>query len=258
MKRIFAASFAVFLTAACTEPTAPGATADLDPRYARKPAGQALTVQGNLQNNMFSFSADDYAMSGSSNTPLTVLDANQLAAASILTEYLPASPTDYVLGRLNNEQVVIGILPNAKSYQISFDLYVIGSWDGNGQQAQHGNFGQDNWQVLAKCGNTLVDIFTTNFSNQKSVQQKYPNSITGRSTQWLTGSTSSNVTGFVVPVPTFSSVTDSWYELTFKGLNPCGAEAFTAVHLTIPGFSLQSRTDESWAIDDLSVKTDSN
>lgn len=259
MKRTtIAASFAVFLLAACTEPTAPGATADLDPRYARKPGGQTLTVLGNLQNNSFAFAADGYAMTGSSATTLTVFDENQQAAASVLTEYLPARPNEYVLGRLNNEQVAIGILPNAKSYAISFDLYVIGSWDGNGQQAQHGNFGEDNWQVLAKCGNSLVDIFTTNFSNQKSVQQKYPNSITGRSTQWLSGSTGSNVTGFDVPVPLFSSVTDSWYELTFKGLNPCGTEAFTAIHLTIPGFSLQSRTDESWAIDKLSVKTDSN
>jgi hypothetical protein len=258
MKRIFAASFAVFLTAACTESTAPDVTADLDPRYARRPSGQALSVQGNLQNNLFSFSADGYSMTGSSNTSLTVLDANQQAAASVLTENLPARPDDYVLGRLNNEQVVIGILPNAKSYEISFDFYAIGSWDGRGQQAQNGAFGQDNWQVSAKCGNSLVDLFTTNFSNQKSVQQSYPNSSSGKAAQWLTGSSGSNVTGFDVPVPLFSSVTDSWYELTFKGLNPCGAEAFTAVYLTIPGFSLQTRSDESWAIDDLSVKTDSN
>ena len=258
MKRTITASFAVFLLAACTEPTAPGATADLDPRYARKPAGQSLSVQGNLQNNVFAFAADGYAMTGSSATTLMVLDENQQSAASVLTENLPASPDDYVLGRLNNEQVVIGILPNAKSYEISFDFYAIGSWDGRGQQAQHGSFGQDNWQVSAKCGTSLVNIFTTTFSNQKSVQQHYPNAITGKSAQWLSSSSGSNVTGFDVPVPLFSSVVDSWYELTFKGLNPCGGEAFTAIYLTIPGFSLQTRADESWAIDDLLVKTDSN
>ena len=258
MKRTITATLAVFLLAACTEPTAPGATADLDPRFARRTGDQPLTVQGNLQNNSFAFSAEGYAMTGSSATTLTVLDENLQSAASVLTEQLPARPDDYVLGRLNNEQVVIGILPNAKSYEISFDFYAIGSWDGRGQQAQHGNFGQDNWQVSAQCGNSFVDILTTNFSNQKAVQQNYPNSITGKSAQWLTGSSGSNVTGFDVPVPLFSSVTDSWYELTFKGLNPCGGQAFTAIYLTIPGFSLQTRSDESWAIDDLRVKTDSN
>jgi hypothetical protein len=257
MKRFIAASCGAVLLAACAEPTAPSAGSDLHARFARKPSGQTLTVAGNLQNNVFQFSGADYAMEGSTSTTLSILDGN-LQAVSVLTEELPAQPGNYVLGRLNNDQVAIGILPGATKYEVSFDLYVIGSWDGRGQQAQNGAFGQDSWQISAKCGETFVNIFTTTFSNQKSVQQNYPNPVTGKSAQWLTGSSGSNKTGFDVPVPLFSSVTDSWYELTYKGTNPCGAEPFTAIHLSIPGFSLQSRADESWAVDRLQVKTDNN
>ena len=258
MKRFIAASFGAALLAACTEPTAPASAVDLDARYARKPSAPALGVQGNLQNSLFHFSSLDYASEGTSNTSLAVLDESLVATAALLTEELPAQPGNYILGRLNNEQVAIGMAAGATKFEVSFDFYAIGSWDGRGQQAQHGSFGQDSWQVSARCGDTFVNIFTTSFSNQKSVQQHFPNSVSGKSAQWLAGSTGSNVTGFDVPVPLFSSVTDSRYELTFKGSNPCGAQPFTAIHLSIPGFSLQSRSDESWAIDRLSVKTDKN
>ncbi len=258
MKRIFTASVWALVLAACSDPTSPAATLDASPVFAKRAPVDPLQVSGNLQNNSFSFASDGFARTGSSNTLLDVVDQAEQSVVATHLEELPAKPGNYVLGRLNNEQVVIEILPGATKFEIDFDFYAIGSWDGSGQQAQHGTFGQDSWSVSAKCGDVLVDIFTTTFSNQKSVQQNYPNAVSGRSTQWLSGSAGSNVTGFNPPVPVFSSVKDSWYKLSFKGANPCGAATFSALYLAIPGFDLQSRSDESWALDNLNIKTDNN
>ena len=249
---------AALVLAACAEPTSPTAVSDLTPSYARKPSGPTQSVVGNLQNNTFRFAAGDYAMEGSTSTSLEVQDQNSAGVSSVMTEAMPSAPTNYVLGRLSNQQVVIGINPGAVEYQLTLDFYAIGSWDGRGQQAQHGAFGQDSWQVSALCGTEVVDVFTTSFSNQKSVQQHYPSSISGKPSQWLTKSSGTNVTGFSAIVPLFQSVVDSHYQLTFTGANPCGSLPFTAIRLSIPGFDLQGRSDEAWAVDNLTIKTDSN
>lgn len=248
---------AALVVAACTEPTAPSAVQDLTPSYA-KPTTGGLTVNGNLQNNTFAFSATDLGRTGSSSTSLAVLDQNAQAIASLLTEEMPANPGNYVLGRLNNQQVVIGIAAGATKFELNLDFYAIGSWDGAGFQAQQGSFGLDSWAVMAECGDNVVDIFTTSFSNQKSVQQHFPSSVTGRRSQWLKNSAGSNVTGFDAIVPLFSSVKDSWYKLSFKGANPCGSAEFKSIRLLTPLFEQQARDDESWAVDNISIKTDDN
>jgi hypothetical protein len=66
----------------------------------------------------------------------------------------------------------------------------------------------------------------------------------------------SNVTGFDAIVPLFSSVKDSWYKLNFTGSNPCGSAEFKSLRLLTPAFEEQSRDDESWAVDNISIKTD--
>ncbi|MGK2960734.1 MAG: hypothetical protein ACSLFK_01170 [Gemmatimonadaceae bacterium] len=248
---------AALVFAACTEPTAPSAVQDIAPRLARPIKGDGgLTVNGNLQNNTFAFSAADLGRTGSSNTALAVLDQTAQAVASLLTEEMPAKPGDYVLGRLNNQQVVIGIAPGATKFELNLDFYAIGSWDGAGQQTQQGAFGQDSWAVVAECGDNLVDVFATSFSNQKAVQQHYPSTLDGKRNGWLKNSAGSNVTGFDANVPLFSSVKDSWYKLSFKGSNPCGSAEFKSLRLLTPGFDLQSRDDESWAVDNIVIKTD--
>lgn len=258
MKKFFAAAAVALTVSACSESTAPSATSDLG-ILADKPSSPPITVVGSLQNDFFTFTAGDVGASGTGNTTLTVADDAGISAASVPTEATPSHPSNYVLGRLNNQQVNISIAAGATNFAVAFDFYAIGSWDGRGQQAQHGNFGQDSWQVAAVCGSSLVNIFITSFSNQKTVQQNYPRQITdGGGTTWLSGSSGSNVTGFTANVPLFDAVVDSWYELSFSGLNPCSpSSSFTGIRLLIPDFDLQSRTDEAWAIDNLSVKTDS-
>jgi hypothetical protein len=258
MKKFLAAAAVALTVSACSESTAPSASPDLGLR-ADKPAPPPIAVAGTLQNDFFTFAAGDVGASGTGNTTLTVADNAGITAASVPTEATPSNPSNYVLGRLNNQQVNISIAAGATNFAVAFDFYAIGSWDGRGQQAQHGTFGQDSWQIAAVCGSSLVNVFITTFSNQKTVQQNYPRQITdGGGTTWLSGSSGTNVTGFTANVPLFDAVVDSWYELSFSGLNPCSpSSSFTGLRILIPDFDLQSRQDEAWAIDNLSVKTDS-
>jgi hypothetical protein len=259
MKKFFALPLAVVFAAACSESTSP-ASSDLSPDYARPTGGGDITVAGNLQSSTFTFGAGDYT-SISSGQPVNIAyeESSGAPTASIQTEDMPSHASDYVLGRLNNQRVVISVAAGATKYWLDLDLFLIGSWDGRGQQAQHGNFGQDSWQVAAMCGTSLVDIFTTSFSNQKTVQQNYPRSIyDGGGSTWLSGADGTNFTGFSANVPLFDAVVDSRYDLTFSGLNPCPAgQTFSAIVLSIPNFDLQTRFDESWAVDNLTLKTDS-
>jgi len=257
MKRSISAPVWALLLAACADVTGPTAVADLTPSYGRVRTAP-LTVQGNLQNNTITFGAGGYSVSGTGTTSLTVEDQVSQSVTGMLTEEMPSHPGRWVLGRLDAEQVTVGMQPGTTRFEVSMDFYAIGSWDGRGQQAQHGAFGQDSWSISAVCGTTLVDIFTTSFSNQKAVQQHYPSAITGKAAGWLSGSSGSNYTGFDAVIPLFSSVKDSWYEITVRGQNPCGNLAFNGIRLLVPGFDLQGRGDESWAIGDLVVKTDSN
>jgi hypothetical protein len=106
---------------------------------------------------------------------------------------------------------------------------------------------------------TVRDIFTTTFSNQTTVQQNYPNTFaSGGGAKALSGSVANN-TLFngdpTVNVPGFRSVADATYHLKYSGANPCGTGAVTFVFRTYaPG--QQSAPDETWGVDNISIKTD--
>lgn len=260
----FALPLALLFAAACSESTTSPAASDsgLTPSYTKPGSGGGgVAVAGTLQNATFTFGAGNYTATSSGIATTTISvgdDIGTVSASGAFTSEMPKQPGDYVLGQLSNQQVTVSVDARAKNYAIDFDFYAIGSWDGQGQQAQHGNFGQDSWQVAAVCGGNLVDIFTTDFSNQKTVQQSFPLSIfAGGGRQYTSGSTDVNYTGFPTNIPQFTAVADARYHLSFIGLNPCGSLTFTGIKLLIPGFDLQSRYDESWAVDNLTLKTDS-
>jgi hypothetical protein len=159
-------------------------------------------------------------------------------------------------GLFNNQAVGLTVSNPQSTISVDFDLYLIGSWDGSGKQAQHGNFGTDLWQVGYRCGNgSVVDVFTTSFSNQKTVTQHYPESSKSNKTHpaW-TGATSVNALQYsaaTTNVPLFNSYGDSEYHLSFSWRNTCGTDAVSLV-FGVPN-GLQPLSDESWGIDNLVV-----
>ena len=270
MKRVFVASAAVFVLAACSDATAPEAVSDLSVAYGKPGATPPPSTGGSLTNAFFNFNAQTLAgtSGGGGGVNNAVIRTAILEGASAASSSTPIptynQPSNYFVGRFENTQTVVALdVPNAgNKYALELDVYAIGSWDGRGQQAQSGAFLANLFQVGVICANapgTVKDIFTTTFSNQMTVQQNYPNTFaSGGGTKALSGSTA-NSTLFkgdpTVMVPGFRSVPDATYHLKYSGANPCGSGALTFVFRTYaPG--QQSAPDETWGVDNISIKTD--
>ena len=266
MKRIFAAASAALFLAACSESTAPGAAPDIAVSYGKR-TPPTSGVAGTLTNAMFTFDAQTTSAAGGS-TGGTSVDTNVFSGAGAASSISPVpiynSPSNYFVGRFSNTNtaVVLTVPQGGAKYLLDFDLYVIGSWDGIGKQAQSGAFGANVFQVGAVCSTdpagTVRDIFTTTFSNQMTVQQNYPLSYSsGGGSKALTGSVNSDVNfkgDPTVNVPLFRSVSDATYHLNFTGANPCGSGEVKFVFRSYT--DQQSAPDETWGVDNITIKTD--
>lgn len=274
MKKFLAVPLALLVLAACSEPSAPVATLDLTPSYGRKVTPPPLPpVEGTLTNAFFDFaSASTVATSGGGGGVNGVTIGTDIfegvnAASAINPVPTYNFPSNYFVGRFSNTQtaVLLSVPAGGSSYALEFDFYAIGSWDGIGKQAQRGAFLANVFQIGVVCTGdatgTIRDIFTSTFSNQMTVQQNYPLPyLSGGGAKALTGSSASNnlFNGDpTVNVPVFRSVSDATYHMTFGGTNPCtSGAAMTIVFRTFaPG--QQSAADETWGVDNISIKTDS-
>ena len=265
MKNLVRLSFAALILAACADTTAPNA--DLSVRDARPVNEPGITVAGNLVNDTYNFEDGSFA-TASSGTFFTVedLDTGGFSASSPLVTSAFNGSTDFI-GRIDNNAIFL-VVPAAKAgteYSIAFDLYIIGSWDGQGQQAQQGSFGQDIWRLAIRCGtanSTAAQVLLeTDFSNQLTVQQSYPKAATQKGgSKAGTGSFGIDLLGFVddpaVHTPLFRSFGDTEYHMEFSGINPCPAGQNMIFSFIVPYAGLQSNYDESWGLDNVVLKTD--
>jgi hypothetical protein len=268
MNRIFAAASAALFLTACSESTAPGAASDLAVSYGKKTPPISTGVAGNLTSAMFNFDGQSTAAANGSSGGATIsTNVFEGADAASLIDPVPIYnfPSNYFVGRFSNTKtaVILDVPQGGSAYALDFDLYVIGSWDGIGKQAQHGAFEGNVFQIGAICAvdpaGTVRDIFTTTFSNQSTVQQNYPLAYgTGGGAKALSGAVNwdQNFKGDpTVNVPVFKSVSDATYHLSYTGANPCGSGAVKFVFRTFaPG--QQSAPDETWGVDNITIKTD--
>ena len=132
-------------------------------------------------------------------------------------------------------------LPGHQSITVSFDLYVIQSWDGTSS-----DWGPDIWQFsLAGDGAALLN---TTFSNtgEDGHTQSYPGSYSsGEEYPAYTGASEINTLGY-------GFYGDSVYSLSFTFAHCDSSLAFN-----FAGFGLQDVCDESWGIDNITVAFDS-
>ena len=145
-------------------------------------------------------------------------------------------------------------------YALSFTLYIIGSWDGKGKQAQSGTFDANVMEIGYRCGDnpTLTPIFATTFSNQLTVQQDYPLGFGLGGNKAATGSVAKEElnyrsqpdSSYTVPFRSFSDVT---YRMTFSGAHSCGSSPISFVWGTSAPLQ-QSMFDESWGVDEVNIK----
>lgn len=127
-------------------------------------------------------------------------------------------------------------LPQHDAVTLSFDLYVIGAWDGN--------LGPDGWQVQLVDGPVLL---RTTFSSVPHIfaPQAYPDWYPGNTFPGFTGATETGTLGYP-PVPGFDSKGDAVYRLTFTVPHDDGRLAF---HFK----GLPTGREGSWGLDNVKV-----
>lgn len=153
---------------------------------------------------------------------------------------LSVTPTgEQFLGEFGNSATTLTLtnLAAHNAVTISFDLYVLKTWDGD-----NFGFGPDVWGISVN-GNSSFNGFTTTFSNGYGPTQSYPSAVFVGSAAARTGSVANDTLGYGS-----GYLGDSIYHLTFTTSH--SASTFTA---TLFGTNLQGISDESWGIDNVSV-----
>jgi hypothetical protein len=271
MKKFFAVPLAVLFVAACSDSsTAPVSnSADLTPSYAKPGSGGSgiTPAQGTLVSASYHFDVGTVDVSAGTGIGSDTDNLTQASDAGVL-QYVPASNgTNGFIGRFDNTHTRALAVFNTvgTKYTVDFDLYVIGSWDGRGKQAQNGTFQANVFQVGYRCGSgtaTVVPLFTTTFSNQYTVQQDFPNAYLAGGYKAGTGSVPGSIDALdykdhpeLSNTPTFRSFGDATYHFSYTITTECGSVAPTFVFSsTAPG--QQSNYDESWGLDNIIMKAD--
>jgi hypothetical protein len=154
------------------------------------------------------------------------------------------APTTF-LGRLLNEEVALTIPAGMSTVTVSFDLYIIGTWDGAGQQG----YGGDWWQVeVSRNGGARENVFHTSFSNQATKPQHFPKQVTDGTSPADKGAAYTNLLGYPKASGKFD-VGDAIYKLSYTISNPGAGPLVLYFHTTT---DLQDINDESWGLDNVS------
>jgi hypothetical protein len=260
MKKYFALPLAVVFVAACSDSsTAPSAT-DLAPSYAKPAPPPPTGCTTCTVNDFYNFEGVSTA---SSNTSIgTDIQLGAAGSADAPTVITAPNGTEHFVGRFSNTRTtfVMNLVAGYPRYDLSFDFYTIGSWDGRGKQAQNGIFLANVFDISYKCGTAdPVSIFKTSFSNQLTVQQDYPNAFQLGGFKAATGSYGTDLLGYKTQTPptsntpVFRSFGDVEYTLTFAGANPCGTNAVQFI-VSTSNPTQQSTYDESWGVDNIRIK----
>jgi choice-of-anchor C domain-containing protein len=142
------------------------------------------------------------------------------------------------LGPFNNDTVTLSLkdLPAHNGLRISFDLYLIRSWNGSSPGA-----GPDVWDASVAGGTTLLH---TTFSTYADGIQNYPGEYPGASGPGLAGADEVNTLGYIFD----QRPRDAVYHLTFDLYHPDPTLALR--------FSLQTPktlAEAAWGLDNVRV-----
>lgn len=225
MKTKYFLPVAAIAFAACSEPTSP---VDFDIAAAKQAPPPSAPAGESFENGLASLGAW---------TPSSLATSPGSAVKG---------PTTF-LGRFADEVVSLTVPAGSSSVTLTFDLYIIGSWDGAGQQG----FGADHWQIEVQKGDgPRENVFHTSFSNQATKPQNYPNQITQKGTGPNgKGALALNALGYPKASGKFD-VGDSIYRLSYTVANPGAERMVFFFHTTTP---LQPGGDESWGLDNVAV-----
>lgn len=142
------------------------------------------------------------------------------------------------LGQFGNDVVTLtlGRLPPHQGISVSFDLFLLNSWDGSTLPAQGG---PDIWDLSVAGGPTLLHATFQNYDG--SGAQSFPDNYPGRNYPPHTGAAETNTLGA-------SWGRDTVYHLAFTF-----PHSLDSVALNFSGIGLQHISDESWGLDNVRI-----
>jgi hypothetical protein len=149
------------------------------------------------------------------------------------------------LGEFGNQTAVLTLssLPAHTSVTVSFDLFIIQTWDGNDTSA-----GPDIWDLSVAGGPTLLHTTFQNPHNLfASSGQAYPDMYPGGQHPSGTGAAEINTLGYVDQGPLHLGPMDMVYELKFTF-----ADADSVLALDFSASDLEA-SNEYWGIDNVVV-----
>ena len=171
------------------------------------------------------------------------------------TETTPVGDRTF-LGPFNNEILNFKLpdLPPHKRVEVVFDLFIMGSWEGNASVDPRGRaVGPDVWRLSAASGPELIQ---TTFSNVGFIErydhQAYPDSYPDGDHPARTGADESNSLGYLHNFPDLGVGTrpvDTVYNLTFS-FEHDGA----LLWLVFEGSGLTGHGDEGWGLDNVTIR----
>ena len=166
--------------------------------------------------------------------------------SSIITSDTPTpypSGSRTFLGEFGNQTINLNLaaLPAHDMVEVSFDLYLIRSWDGSSTGTQY-DWGSDFFSFGLVNGPTFLH---DTFGNGNPAGQSYgPNA----NNPWGTGAAETYSLGYVFNDGTINQVMDSVYHFSFSFANSDSLLAFNFI-----GSGLQDISDESWGLDNVKV-----
>jgi hypothetical protein len=164
--------------------------------------------------------------------------------STLSTETTPVGARRF-LGQFGNDTVSLTLtdLPPHIRVQVSFDLFIIASMDGNNLE-----FGPDRWRVSVAGGMTLLHTtFSNAFASELDFRQAYPESYPGGDHPGLTGAAEQDTLGYA-DNSVYAGANDAVYRLHFTF--PHGENTLT---LHFAGFGQEGVGDEGWGIDNVRV-----
>ncbi|HEY7117062.1 MAG TPA: hypothetical protein VH475_10770 [Tepidisphaeraceae bacterium] len=177
--------------------------------------------------------------------------------------HIDATPRDQrrFLGPFTTDKVWLRLdkLPKHKWVRISCELFVISTWDGNGNTTPKRSthpIGPDAWRMGVEDGPTLVDAtfsnndFETAQATAESRTQSYPSVLSGESYPAKTGAAERNTLGYQWVFDRVSRGVDSVYRLNFCIPNDRDAVGFWFAG----GENLQPSDDECWGLKNVKVE----
>lgn len=157
-----------------------------------------------------------------------------------------ATPTGQAfLGEFSNDSTTLTLnnLGAHSAVTISFDLYILKSWDGD----SFTSYSPDVWGITLN-GATSINTFTTTFSNGYGATQSYPSAYFAGQAAARTGSAANDTLGYAGLQGGNTNWGDSIYHMSFTTTH--NASTFTA---KLFGSNLQGVGDESWGVDNVKV-----